>query len=165
LQVKNYQGDTLFKAPTVAKSEHVLSKESAFIISDILSDNNARRAAFGSNSQLEIPGAKVAVKTGTTNDKRDNWTIGYTPQFLVAVWVGNNNNSPMNRALTSGVTGAAPIWNKTMRLLLDRTKPSWFTPPPSIITKNCPWGTEYFNSNNKEKVICRNLSVSPTPNF
>ncbi|MEK7522162.1 MAG: penicillin-binding transpeptidase domain-containing protein, partial [Patescibacteria group bacterium] len=90
----------------------------AFIVNDILSDNFARISAFGTRSSLEIPGYKVAVKTGTTNDKKDNWTIGYTPEFLVAVWVGNNDNSPMNPYLTSGITGAAPIWNRVMSYLL-----------------------------------------------
>ena len=90
----------------------------AYIISDILSDNFARIFAFGPGSSLEIPGYRVAVKTGTTNDKKDNWTIGYTPEFLVTVWVGNNDNTPMNPYLTSGITGASPIWNRTMSYLL-----------------------------------------------
>ena len=68
----------------------VLDEGIAYIISDILSDNFARRWAFGINSALEIPGYKVAVKTGTTDEKKDNWTIGYTPEFFVALWVGNN---------------------------------------------------------------------------
>ncbi len=94
------------------------SRETAFLISHILSDNAARAAAFGSSSQLVVPAHTVAVKTGTTDDKRDNWTIGYTPNFLTTVWVGNNDNTPMNPYLTSGVTGAAPIWNRVMRYLL-----------------------------------------------
>ncbi|PIV62903.1 hypothetical protein COS12_00605, partial [Candidatus Roizmanbacteria bacterium CG01_land_8_20_14_3_00_33_9] len=77
-----------------------ISKETAFIISHILLDPNARSAAFGTGSYLEIPKHAVSVKTGTTDDKRDNWTIGYTPNFMVTVWVGNNNNSPMNPYLT-----------------------------------------------------------------
>ncbi len=98
-----------------------LPEEVAFIISNILSDNGARSAAFGSSSQLVIPGKTVSVKTGTTNDLRDNWTIGYTPDFLVTTWVGNNDNTPMSYVV-SGTTGASTIWNRIMRhLLLDQS--------------------------------------------
>ncbi|MBU1071134.1 PBP1A family penicillin-binding protein [Patescibacteria group bacterium] len=96
----------------------VIKSRTAYQITDILSNNNARTPAFGTNSYLNIKKAKVAVKTGTSNDLRDNWTIGYTPNFLVGVWVGNNNNSPMSR-VASGVTGASPIWNKTINYLLE----------------------------------------------
>ncbi|MGD8744485.1 MAG: PBP1A family penicillin-binding protein, partial [Candidatus Woesebacteria bacterium] len=77
------------------KKKQVLTEEEAFIIADILSDNGARELVFGSNSLLNVPGRTLAVKTGTTNDKRDNWTIGGNPQTVVGVWVGNNDNSPM----------------------------------------------------------------------
>lgn len=97
----------------------VMDKEIAFIISHILSDNVARTAAFGSRSYLNIPGKTVAVKTGTTNDIRDNWCVGYTNDITVGVWVGNNDNSPMNRQIVSGTTGAAPIWNRVMQYLLN----------------------------------------------
>lgn len=90
----------------------------AFLISHILLDNNARSSAFGGSSELVIPGKTVSVKTGTTDDKRDNWTVGYTSSQVVVAWVGNNDNTPMNPALASGVTGAAPIWNKIMRYAL-----------------------------------------------
>ncbi len=96
-----------------------VSVETAFLISHILLDNNARQDAFGSNSLLNIAGrTDVSVKTGTTDDLRDNWTIGFTPLVLVAAWVGNNDNSPMNPALVSGVSGAAPIWNKLIKKAL-----------------------------------------------
>ena len=98
--------------------KRVLSAEVSFLISSILSDNSARTAAFGPSSLLSIRGKTVAVKTGTTDDKRDNWTIGYTPSYLVTTWVGNNDNTPMNPALASGITGAAPIWNAIMTDLL-----------------------------------------------
>lgn len=109
--------------------KRVLSGEVAFLISSILSDNGARSAAFGIDSLLNIKGKTVAVKTGTTDDKRDNWTIGYTPSLLVAAWVGNNDNSPMHPALASGVTGAAPIWNSIMReLLKDKVNEAFKVP-------------------------------------
>lgn len=95
-----------------------LNREPAFIMADIMADNTARSAAFGSNSKLKIKGKTVSVKTGTTNDIRDNWTIGFTPDVTVATWVGNNDGSAMNPYLVSGVTGAAPIWNDIMTYAL-----------------------------------------------
>lgn len=111
----------------------VTSPETAFLISHILLDNNARMEAFGPSSSLVVPGHAVSVKTGTTNDLRDNWTIGYTPQFLVATWVGNNDNSPMNNALVSGVTGAAPIWNKIIKRVLEGKPDIWPKQPDGIV--------------------------------
>ena len=94
----------------------------AFLLTDILSDNQARAPAFGLNSVLDIPGQRVAVKTGTSNNLRDNWTIGYTPSHLVAVWVGNNDNTPMSQ-VASGITGASPIWRRIMdKLLIQKTE-------------------------------------------
>lgn len=114
--------------------ENVLNPSAAFLIADILSDNKARTPAFGSNSLLNIPGQKVAVKTGTSDNKRDNWTFGFTPEFVVGVWVGNNDNSPMNPQLTSGITGAAPIWNKIMTEVLKNRTPLAFEQPADITT-------------------------------
>ncbi len=132
----------------------------AFIISHILQDNNARTPAFGSNSPLKIPGYPVSVKTGTTNDYRDNWTLGYTPSFVVSVWVGNNDNTPL-RGVTSGISGAAPIWNAIMTKLLAGTDPEELKQPESVVGVNicadsglrpqsagsayvCPTKYEYF---------------------
>lgn len=114
----------------------VLEPEVAWLVSHVMRDNDARAAAFGTRSQLFIPGHEVAVKTGTTNDLRDNWTIGYTPEYLTAVWVGNNNNSEMS-AVVSGVTGAAPIWNDIMRYLLNEyhggTTTQWPDKPETVV--------------------------------
>ncbi len=116
------------------RGPRAVSTETAFIMSHMLLDNNARQDAFGPASSLVIPGHAVSVKTGTTDDLRDNWTIGFTPQVLVAVWVGNNDNTAMSR-LTSGVTGAAPIWNKLMKYAL-RDKPDiWPKQPDGIVGK------------------------------
>ena len=139
----------------------------AFIISDILSDNFARTFAFGSGSALEIPGYKVAVKTGTTNEKKDNWTIGYTPEFLVVVWVGNNDNTPMNPYLTSGITGAAPIWNRVMSYPLKNygAGNKWYEKPDNIVEKNCYYGRkEYFVRGTENTANCSQSSLAtPTP--
>ncbi len=116
------------------EGKRVLSAEAAYMINDILADNRARTPAFGPNSLLNIPGHIVSVKTGTTDSKRDNWTFGYTPEYVVGVWVGNNNNTPMNPSLTSGVTGAAPIWNGIITNLL-RDRPNLAFDRPSGITE------------------------------
>jgi penicillin-binding protein 1C len=108
-----------------------LPEEVTFIISDILADNGARSAAFGTSSQLVIPGHTVSVKTGTTNDLKDNWAIGYTPDYLVATWVGNNDNTSMSY-VASGVTGASPIWNDIMRRLLKDVKDRPLVKPEMI---------------------------------
>lgn len=142
--------------------KRILSPETAYIISHILLDNNARSAAFGDSSLLIVPGKTVSVKTGTTDDKKDNWTIGYTPNFLTAVWVGNNDGTPMNPWLTSGVTGAAPIWNKIMKYVLKNQTDLWPLKPETVVgkqicsmsgssmfkksdgTESCPSRFEYF---------------------
>lgn len=113
LKVTDSRGKTLYEYHE-SDGVKVLDEGIAFIISNILSDNGARSAAFGANSVLVVPGKTVNVKTGTTDQKRDNWTVGYTPSTVVGVWVGNNDNSEMNPAISSGVTGASPIWQKIM---------------------------------------------------
>lgn len=112
-------------------ADKVLSVETSFLISHILSDNNARAGAFGGSSVLSVPGHTVSVKTGTTNNLRDNWTIGYTPNLLVVTWVGNNDNSPMSY-VASGVTGASPIWQRIMRYALKNTKTEGLKIPEGI---------------------------------
>ena len=122
--------------------KRAISEETAYLISHILLDNNARVAAFGPSSELVIKGHNaVSVKTGTTDEKRDNWTIGYTPNFMAAVWVGNNDNTPMNQYLASGVTGAAPIWNKLMTYVLKGQPDLWPVKPEKVDGRQvCPDG-------------------------
>lgn len=104
-----------------AGGKRVLTEEVAYMINHILADNRARAPAFGVNSFLKIEGKTVAVKTGTSDEKRDNWAFGFTPEFVVGTWVGNNDYSPMDQKLASGITGATPIWHDIMsNLLFDR---------------------------------------------
>lgn len=91
------------------KMQEVLPKNTALTISDILSNDTSRAPTFGARSVLFVPGKEVAVKTGTTNNNKDAWTIGYTPSIVVGVWAGNNDNTPMKRG---GAAVAGPIWNK-----------------------------------------------------
>lgn len=131
LKITDPNGKVLFEQKGVSK-KRVLSSEAAFIISHILLDNNARLITFGSNSYLNIAGLTIAVKTGTTDDKRDNWTIGWTPNILVATWVGNNDNSPMGD-VASGVTGAAPIWRRIILEVLKGKPSENFIKPDNVI--------------------------------
>lgn len=132
LEVRDRNGQVLEKAPSLPSNTRVISAGSAYLVSHLLFDNGARSATFGQSSYLVIPKhPEVSVKTGTTNDKRDNWTIGYNPDILVAVWVGNNNNSPMSN-VASGVTGASPIWNKIMTFVLKDKFIHWPTQPPEV---------------------------------
>ena len=117
LEVDDSRGNVLYKY-SPPSAQRVLPADVSFIISHILLDNAARSMEFGPYSSLVVAGhPDVSVKTGTTNDIRDNWTVGYTPSYVVGVWVGNNDNSPMAR-VSSGITGAAPIWNKIMSVVL-----------------------------------------------
>ncbi|OGG34957.1 hypothetical protein A2363_01920 [Candidatus Gottesmanbacteria bacterium RIFOXYB1_FULL_47_11] len=144
LEVTDYAGRVLERR-SPKNGVQAVTPGVAWILTNILSDNTARMSAFGPNSALVIPGKTVAVKTGTTDSKRDNWTIGYTPSLLTVVWVGNNNNAPMNPYLTSGVTGAAPIWHDIMAELLKNTPDEVMPKPEDIIALPCYFGrTEYF---------------------
>jgi membrane carboxypeptidase/penicillin-binding protein len=128
-----------YPSSILISGKKVLSSETSYLIDHILLDNNARSQMFGTSSYLTVPNHAVSVKTGTTDDKRDNWTIGFTPNFLTVVWVGNNDNKPMNPYLTSGVTGAAPIWNKIMKEVLKNQPDLWPKQPADIVGANvCP---------------------------
>ncbi|MDD3679755.1 MAG: PBP1A family penicillin-binding protein [Candidatus Shapirobacteria bacterium] len=143
--------------------QEVVSSQIAFLLTSVLSDNQARTPVFGANSIINIPGFQVAVKTGTTNNLRDNWTIGYTPNVLVAAWVGNNDNSPMAR-IASGITGASPIWRKIMEKLIIQETQKEFSIPEGITTQTvcfswdekkqaCQRATvEYFISGTESKI-------------
>lgn len=131
LKVLDSYGNVLEEIET--EGTQVIQSEIAYLITHILSDNTARTPGFGPNSSLYIPGYDVAVKTGTSDSKRDNWTFGYTPDFVVGVWVGNNDNSPMHKTLTSGITGAAPIWNRIIKGLLATRDTAQFIKPSGII--------------------------------
>lgn len=146
--------------------EQVLDPRISFIITDILKDNEARAPSFGSNSLLVIPKHKeVAVKTGTSNDLRDNLAIGYNQNYVVAVWVGNNDNSQMER-IASGVTGATPIFNRIMTALLEKSENHDWEVPKGLIKipicpltgtlacEGCPTKLEWFLEENKPQTYC-----------
>ncbi|MEO5949498.1 MAG: PBP1A family penicillin-binding protein [Candidatus Saccharimonas sp.] len=128
VDVQDKFGKKIFTSSSSAKQ--VISKEGAYLISNILADNTTRSVIFGSS--LTVPNYTVAVKTGTTNDNRDAWAIGYTPNYVVGVWVGNNDNAAMK---SGGSDMAGPIWKNTMKKLLASKANTQFTMPSSIVQK------------------------------
>lgn len=156
--------DTVLEEKVQPQEIPVLDKGIAFIIANILADNTARSMEFGTNSPLVIPNYTASVKTGTSDDKRDNWTIGFTPSILTAVWVGNNDNSPMSPTLASGITGAAPIWHNIMVELLKDKPNETYTQPDNVIAKPCLGHTEYFIKGTETNLSCIALPTwTPTP--
>ncbi|MFV1995594.1 MAG: penicillin-binding protein 1C, partial [Verrucomicrobiales bacterium] len=105
--------------------------DASYLLADMLSDKLARSPAFGAHSVLNLP-FRVACKTGTSTDFRDNWTLGYTPEFTVGVWVGNFDNTPMRGV--SGVTGAGPVFNRVFTSLQRRRSSSWYPQPGAIVS-------------------------------
>lgn len=132
LQVRDSAGNVLkkYEAP---ETERIFTSAVAYIMADMMSDDVARAPAFGANTALTLPDRKVAAKTGTTNGWKDNWTMGYTPQVTVGVWVGNTNNDSMEN--TTGLDGAAPIWNAVMRYYLQDKPPVWYDRPPDVTSR------------------------------
>jgi 1A family penicillin-binding protein len=131
LKVEDADGNVLFERKEV-KQSRVIDEQAAFLINSILSDNQARLITFGENSYLNLGGGEVAVKTGTTNDLRDNWTVGWSSKVVVGVWVGNNDNSVMKN-VASGVSGAAPIWRKQMLEVLSVYPSEPFPVPDQMV--------------------------------
>ncbi len=134
LKIVDFQGKVIdeYQPP---QTEQVIRPEHAFLISSILSDNDARSWMFGRNSLLNLP-FQAAAKTGTTNDYRDNWTMGYTPDLVTGVWVGNADYTPMVN--TTGLSGAAPIWSAFMQFavpIVSNNNPTPFTFPAGITEK------------------------------
>jgi 1A family penicillin-binding protein len=145
LRVEDRDGKVLeeFREP---QSKRIISPQLAYLITDILSDNQARAALFGPNSVLKLPSRPAAVKTGTTDDWRDTWTVGYTPDLVTGVWVGNSNNKPM-RFRTLSVLTAAPIWHEFMETALAGTPPHPFPRPSGL----------------EEAEVCADSGLLPTP--
>ncbi len=178
LEISDTSGNILFeyKHPT---STRVLDERLAWLISDILSDNSARQLGFGAHSALLVE-RPAAVKTGTTSNFHDNWTIGYTPSLVVGVWTGNASYQPMRTV--DGLSGAAPIWHSFLRTVLSGTTPEPFKQPQGLVqvevcslsgllpTQACPYtkmewfidGTQPTRRDNLYQLVEMN-SVKGTP--
>lgn len=129
LEVRDSNGDIIYRPPASTRTR-VLDEQVAWLISDILSDNEARRLGFGAYSILRLD-RPAAVKTGTTSNFHDNWTIGYTPDLVVGVWSGNTNYEPMRGV--NGLSGAAPIWHQFMRSALANQPAKAFARPSGML--------------------------------
>lgn len=128
LKIEDRSGNVVKEYPL--QPEQVLPQNIALNVSDVLSDNVARTPEFGADSALYIPGHNVAAKTGTTNDYRDAWIIGYTPTFAAGAWAGNNNNTPMVKKIAGFIV--APMWNEFMRYALTKYPDQPFPEPQPI---------------------------------
>lgn len=163
IKIENYLGEVVFQNNPTLKE--IVRPELAFLINSVLSDNNARSPVFGPNSKLKIADWQVAVKTGTTNNLKDNWCIGWTDEILVAAWVGNNDATPMSW-VASGVSGATPIWNRIINeLLTKKNKHEWLIPPEGVVKKNVCNKEEYFETGSEVMVKCPTVKITPTPTF
>lgn len=147
LRVTNSRGEILhtWQPPPAKPLLGPQSEQIAFLISDILSDNAARWLVFGRNNVMELPGIQAAVKTGTSNDYRDSWAIGYTSAVVIGVWVGNNDNQPM--AEVAGANGAGLIWRELMLRYHANRVAKPFVPPAGIV----------------EQPVCAETGGTPTP--
>ncbi len=134
LRVEDSEGRVLEEF--AQRSERVIPEEAALLISDVLSDNEARTPAFGEQSFLYFPDRDVAAKTGTTNDYRDAWIVGYAPNLAVGAWVGNNDNSPMEKKVAGFIV--APLWHAFMGEALKTLPPESFRKPREIDERDLP---------------------------
>ncbi len=159
LKIDDYLGKNIYLRRL--ENKRVVDEKYTFLINEALSSNEARTPIFGANSKLRIKDRTVAVKTGTTNSLKDNWCVGWTPNVLVATWVGNNDSSPMSW-VASGVSGATPIWNRLMtELTMEAGEQKWSVPEGVEKMKVCG-KEEYFIVGTESEVKCKS-EVSPTP--
>ncbi len=151
--IEDSKGNVIYQADTSPEGEQVVPQRYAYLMTSILADNDARATEFGRGWPLELTGGRpAAVKTGTSNDSRDLWTVGYTPQIVVGVWAGNTDNRPMWGVI--GIDAAAPIWNDVMEAALAGQPVAQFQTPEGILqtevcsdsggtpTSGCPAGSD-----------------------
>jgi penicillin-binding protein 1C len=164
LDISGVSGNALSLSNRVP--ERVIDAQIARKINDMLSDNDARAPVFGSSSPLFFPDADVAAKTGTTQEWRDGWTVGYTPDIAVGVWTGNNDNHPM-RLNADGVYVAAPIWNEYMRFAIDRFGAESFlpydeyerSPLPMIGGRGVSFSVRYYDVQSGDEISAEEAST------
>jgi penicillin-binding protein 1A len=132
-EIKGSDGSEVFKANPGAGAKQVLDPKVAFIMEQIMSNDNNRAMIFGRGTPLTLSGRHVGAKTGTTDNFTDGWTVGYTPDLAAAVWMGNPDFSPMVKG-SDGVFVAAPAWHNFMQGALDALHIGdvWFSEPPGL---------------------------------
>ena len=128
MKIEDKIGKTVYAH--LPKNEQVVDTKYAFLISSILSDNNARLETFGNVLTISRP---AAVKTGTTDNYKDSWTIGYTPSLAIGVWIGNNDGGTMEQV--AGSIGAAPIWRALMEKFLQASEVEQFDQPEDVVSE------------------------------
>jgi 1A family penicillin-binding protein len=161
-RITDHYGQVIYEQPNnLNPGPRVMDERTAYLITDILSDNYARRSTFGEGSPLRLS-RPAAAKTGTTQDWRDNWTIGYTPDLVVGVWAGNADNEPMRNV--SGVTGAAPIWHDIM-IELHKARPVRdFAVPDGLVEKTVCADNGLLPVKRGAESVKRVTSTWPNPN-
>ena len=178
LHIEDGLGNTKFKYDPAKNEFRAVSQQVAFIVNSIMSDDRNRCMSFGCGGDLTLPGRHVAAKTGTTQDFRDNWTVGFTPTLAAAVWVGNPDNHPLANNST-GIVGAAPIWHQFMMQALAQQPDQWYAKPAGVDqvgqnyflpgTQRLPstlaasWPTCRFRSFNPYTVTDAQLTVNGLP--
>lgn len=168
IKITDSSGQTLEEMPDAETlptlGSQVIDKNVALTISDLLSDNVARTPTFGANSTLKIPGRQVAVKTGTTNNNKDGWMMGYTPSLVIGVWSGNNANTPMKK----GSVISGPTFNEMMQFALKDTPDETFETPykgdnyaslPPMLRGSWQGGESYYTDK-----FSKLLATDLTPN-
>src|SRR3989344_997514 len=157
LSVQDANGNVLEQASD--RSERVLEPQIARLMNNILSDNLARAPVFGYNNSLYIPGREIAAKTGTTQDNRDGWVVGFTPSISTVVWTGNNNNSQMTVA-GAGVSAAGPMWHEFMVKALANTPIESFPEPYPVSANKAPLDGSYTSTDGQIHTILYNVDRS-----
>lgn len=162
LKIEDSQGKILEEYKP--QSTQVLDMHTAREITSILSDNTARAPVFGDHNHLYLENLPTAAKTGTTQDYKDAWVVGYSPDISVAVWVGNNNGDKISKS-GAGVSAAGPIWNKFMRQTLEKFPPALLfpSPEPRTTTKDILNGNFEVNHIVKIDKISQKLATENTP--
>lgn len=140
-KIENSKGETLEEYRE--EPRRVLDEQSARLVTDILSDNNARAPVFGYNNSLFIPGREIAAKTGTTQENRDAWVIGYSPSLAVGVWTGNNDNRSMTKA-GAGISASGPLWHEFILKALEKGPVESFYKPELVFTDKIILNGRYY---------------------
>ncbi len=161
LSVQDASGNTIEQYSQ--NSQVVLQPNIAELVSDVLSDNVAKEPEYGKNSVFTFPGREVAAKTGTTNDSKDAWTIGYTPDVVIGTWAGNNNNKPMHKNVAGLIV--APLWRQLMDVAVASTSPNNFTKPQPVDPTLKPALRGFWQGNETYFIdkISGNLATGLTP--
>jgi membrane peptidoglycan carboxypeptidase len=159
LKITAHDGRTLFRYDP-GRGKQALSPQVSFIMAQMLSDDRNRALEFGRNSDLVIAGHHVAAKTGTTNDFRDNLTVGFTPNLAVAVWVGNADHSPMQHV--SGIVGAAPIFHGFMTAALNGQPDAWYGVPAGLHAINLDGYVAYLLPGTENVASSQQPTLPPT---